>query len=186
MSGFDVAWAAYLCATLGHVLSYPAAPTYPTYRYCWFRDGAYIAHAMDLVGQDDSAARFHDWAADVINRRAAIIQRAVDKQQRAIPLAADDLLHTRYTLDGAETPVEWPNFQLDGLGTWLWSAHQHLQSTGRPVPPAWASAAELVGNYLTALWDRPCYDCWEEFPDEVHTYTLAAIHGGLAAGEHLS
>jgi GH15 family glucan-1,4-alpha-glucosidase len=31
------------------------------------------------------------------------------------------------------------------------------------------------------LWRLPCYDCWEEFPDRLHAYTLASIHGGMAA-----
>ena len=31
--------------------AYLAWPTYPTYRYCWFRDGTFIAYAMDLWGE---------------------------------------------------------------------------------------------------------------------------------------
>jgi len=42
-------------------------------------------------------------------------------------------------------------------------------------------AAGLVANYLTALWQLPCYDCWEEYPDKMHPHTLAAIYGGLKA-----
>ncbi len=48
--------------------AYPASPTFPTYRYSWFRDGAFIAHAMDLVGEHESARRFHDWAVSTILR----------------------------------------------------------------------------------------------------------------------
>ena len=47
--------------------------------------------------------------------------------------------------------------------------------------PQGKHAAELVANYLTALWQRPCYDCWEEYPDKIHPHTLAAIYGGLKA-----
>jgi GH15 family glucan-1,4-alpha-glucosidase len=35
------------------------------------------------------------------------------------------------------------------------------------------------------LWAQPCFDCWEEFPDKVHTHTLAAIYGGLQAYSQL-
>jgi GH15 family glucan-1,4-alpha-glucosidase len=166
--------------------AYPAAPHYPTYKYCWFRDGAYIAHAMDLVGEHDSATQFHSWVAEVINARAKTIERTVLKQREDVPIAAADLLDTRYTLDGHAVSADWPSFQLDGLGTWLWSLQRHLKRTARPIPPAWATAADLVATYLTALWDRPCYDCWEEFPDNIHTHTLAAIHGGLSAHQQLS
>ena len=27
--------------------AFPAAPRYPTYRFCWFRDASYVAHALD-------------------------------------------------------------------------------------------------------------------------------------------
>jgi len=34
---------------------------------------------------------------------------------------------------------------------------------------------------LAALWRYPCYDCWEENGNDIHTYTLASIHAGLAS-----
>jgi GH15 family glucan-1,4-alpha-glucosidase len=166
--------------------AYPAAVGYPVYRYSWFRDGSYIAYAMDLAGEHDSAARFHDWAATVINRRADTIQRIVHAQQQGLPLTDISPLHTRYTLDGEETSDDWPNFQLDGFGTWLWSVQAHLEATSGRLPSEWDSAASLTSEYLTALWNQPCYDCWEEFPEYVHTHTLAAIHGGLNAHQLIS
>ena len=61
---------------------------------------------------------------------------------------------------------------------------RHLDLTGRTLdaePPAWREAVTLLVRYLGALWSLPCYDCWEEFPDKLHTYTLASIYGGLRA-----
>ncbi|MFO7662332.1 MAG: glycoside hydrolase, partial [Chloroflexota bacterium] len=43
--------------------AYLASPNFPTYHYSWFRDGAFIAYAMDIAGHHESAARFHEWAA---------------------------------------------------------------------------------------------------------------------------
>ena len=43
-----------------------------------------------------------------------------------------------------------------------------------------------MADYLSALWFRPCYDCWEEFPNHVHPHTLAAIYGGLQAHAELT
>ena len=160
--------------------AYVASPNFPTYGYCWFRDGAYIAHAMDCVGEHDSARRFHDWAAGVIVERQEVVWRAIDKARRGQPLSAADILHTRYTLDGKEShEVAWPNFQLDGFGTWLWALGEHQRLAGKPLPAAWRRAARLAADYLDALWRLPCFDCWEEFPELVHTSTLAAIYGGL-------
>lgn len=162
--------------------AYIASPTFATYHYCWFRDGSFIAYAMDLVEQYGSAGRFHDWVAEAINRRSALIQSGLAKLAAGEPMGPADVLHTRYTLDGEDgTKEEWPNFQLDGFGTWLWALQEHVQHSGTPLKPAWKRAADQVVNYLTAIWSVPCYDCWEEFPDLLHPYTLAAIYGGLKA-----
>jgi GH15 family glucan-1,4-alpha-glucosidase len=166
--------------------AYIASPNFPTYHYSWFRDGAYIAYAMNRAGQHESAARFHSWAAGIINRRAGRVASATQKARRGEALSEKDILHTRYTLDGEEGEKEaWPNFQLDGFGTWLWSLAEYRDLAGVPLPAGWASAARLVADYLAALWQLPCYDCWEEFPNLVHTSTLAAIYGGLQASSKL-
>jgi GH15 family glucan-1,4-alpha-glucosidase len=99
-----------------------ASPNFPTYAFCWFRDSSYIAYALDLYGKHEAAARFHAWAASVINQRADVVQRALQKAAVGQPLTDDDVLHTRYSLDGKEnTSTFWENFQLDGFGTWLWA-----------------------------------------------------------------
>ena len=159
--------------------AYIASPDFPTYRYSWFRDGAFIAYAMDLVGEHESARRFHDWAARTVLRHADKARRAIEKAQRGEP-PGEDYLHTRYTLEGEEDD-EWPNFQLDGFGTWLWALAQHLRLRGGRLASHWRQAVHLTGSYLAALWRFPCYDLWEEHPDKIHPYTLAAIYAGLQA-----
>jgi GH15 family glucan-1,4-alpha-glucosidase len=111
------------------------------------------------------------------------VERAVAKAERDEPLTGADYVHTRYTLEGCEgDDAGWPNFQLDGLGTWLWALAEHARLAGlEKIPPDWREAATLTARFLAALWSRPCYDCWEEFQNWVHPYTLAAIYGGLRA-----
>ncbi len=167
--------------------AYVACPDYPTYHYCWFRDGSFIAYAMDLVGEHESAERFHNWAATVVNARSHVVQRAKTKAQRSEALTAADYLHTRYSPDGGEAVgEEWPDFQTDGFGTWLWALGEHLSLSGKPIPEAWEHAAGLAADYLSVLWQHPCYDSWEEHPDKIHLYTLAAIYGGLQAHARLA
>ncbi|HEX8948848.1 MAG TPA: glycoside hydrolase family 15 protein [Dissulfurispiraceae bacterium] len=162
--------------------AYIASPNFSHYRYCWFRDGSFAAYAMDLAGEHGSAARFHHWAAGVINGRRDLVARAVEKARSGEPLGGD-YLHARYDLDGKEGREEWANFQLDGLGTWLWALAEHQRMHRARFPASWAHAASLTADYLIALWHHPCYDCWEEFPGKVHPYTLAAIYGGVSAHE---
>ena len=167
--------------------AYIASPNFLPYRYCWFRDGSFTAYAMDLVGEKESAQRFHDWAAARINEREHTVEKAISRFKSHLPLAGSDYLYTRYKLDGSDALDEdWPNFQLDGFGTWLWALNEHRRINSLELSDNLLKAASLTAEYLEAMWPSPCFDCWEENPDQVHPYTLAAIYGGLAAHGELS
>jgi isomaltose glucohydrolase len=162
--------------------AYVASPTFPVYRYCWLRDGAFIADAMSRAGEVASAEAFFTWCAKVLTARRARIESLLARRHagQAIPVA--DFLHTRFTLDGAEADTEWWNFQLDGYGAWLWALDAHTRRHERSIDP-FADGAELSAAYIAAFWDQPSYDWWEEHADHRHTSTLAAIYAGLRATE---
>jgi GH15 family glucan-1,4-alpha-glucosidase len=157
-----------------------ASPNFPTYHFSWFRDGAYIAYALDLAGRTERAQRFFDWATWAVAQRAEPAKRALAAGKSGIAPDPADLLETRYSVDGESGEEEWFNNQLDGFGTLLWAINQHRALTGE-APAAWRPAVQLLADYLSALWRFPCADCWEEFNDEIHVATLAAIYGGLVA-----
>lgn len=98
-----------------------ASPAFPVYRYCWLRDGAFIAYSMNLAGCHESTQRFHEWASRTILNREEKAQRGIMKASQGKKLQEGGYLHARYTLEGEEADEEWENFQLDGLGNWLWS-----------------------------------------------------------------
>jgi GH15 family glucan-1,4-alpha-glucosidase len=156
--------------------AYVASPTFPTYRYSWIQDGSFIAAAMDEVGEHDSAAAFHRWVAGVVVRRRPTIERL--EQGPPAQLTDADVLHTRYTLEGEEGSERWANFQMHGYGLWLSALAGHLERT-RGTAGELLPAMDLAARYLSVLWDRPCFDCWEEFPDRRHPATLAMVTGGL-------
>ncbi|MBK7454251.1 MAG: glycoside hydrolase [Anaerolineales bacterium] len=163
-------------------------PQLPTYHYCWFRDGSFIAYAMDLAEQHESARRFHQWVADRVNERGDLVRASILKVRAGEKLTEADILHTRYRLDGTDgEPGNWPNFQLDGFGTWLWALNEHQKlNPATRLSQELLSAADLAADYLSELWKLPCYDCWEEFPDNVHPHTLAAIYGGIKAHSEMT
>ena len=146
--------------------AYLACPNFAPYRYCWFRDGAFVADAMSRVGEVDSAERFFDWCAALIEERAAAIR-------------AGERLHERYTVDGRESAEEWPTFQIDGYGLWLWAVRLHCDRHGRPEAP-WERAVELTIDYLGRHGSEACVDWWEE-REGLHAATLASIAAGLEA-----
>lgn len=161
-----------------------ASPSFPIYNYSWFRDSTFIAQALDLWGDHAHARRFYDWGCRVVVQNEETVRFVAT----TTPIASvpTQYLHTRYTANGAPGNEEWPNFQLDGFGTFLWGLVQHLQATAAlGAPDRWYRAIELLAAYLTCLWQSPAYDCWEEYPDKVHVSTLCALYGGMAAiGRH--
>lgn len=160
--------------------AYLAAPNFPVYRYAWLRDGAFIADAMSRAGHRPSATAFLEWCRSIVEQRTERIGMLVRRSEAGEAIAIAEFLHTRYTVEGAEADGEWWNHQLDGYGAWLWAlgAHRERASTDSD-PHRFTPAVEATARYLLAFWDHPCYDSWEEYGDQVHVSTLAAIAAGL-------
>ncbi|MBK8833328.1 MAG: hypothetical protein IPO29_00240 [Anaerolineae bacterium] len=160
--------------------AYVASPSFGQYQACWFRDGSFIAHAMSVMGEADSASRFHDWAANVVLRHAGAARDCIARARAGQPLDPKRILNARYSLEGEDQGDDWPNFQLDGFGTWLWASIDHATRAGDTAAAArWRPAWDLVADYLGALWRLPNFDAWEEHGDKIHVTTLAALFGGL-------
>lgn len=168
--------------------AYIASPNFPTYHYCWLRDGSFIAHAMDVAGETESAEAFFRWVGRTIQKygyKVAEVRRLLEK---GLPIGKDDTMHTRFTLDGEEDTSDstWGNFQVDGYGTWLWALAEHVRRTGNvSLLRKLAEPIDITLQYLELVWKLPNYDCWEEHPEYLHPYSLATVYGGLAAVDGL-
>jgi isomaltose glucohydrolase len=138
--------------------AYVASPAFEQYRYCWLRDGSFVADAMREAGHVESADRFFDWVGRVIMARP------------------DGPWDARYSLDGGPDPSPWPKRQIDGLGLWL-GALRRRGDWGR-----WAEPARLASAWLERHWAEPCVDWWEE-REGVHAVTLWCVGNGLASDE---
>jgi isomaltose glucohydrolase len=161
--------------------AYLAALDYPTYAYAWFRDGAFVAEAADAFGDRAGAGAFHAW---VLATLAAQFAR-IAEPDAGRPPPPERVLHTRYRADSAPGRDDWPNFQLDGFGTWLWAYARHVaRGGGAPGADDRATLRRLT-RYLTALWDQPNFGCWEEDEDRLHPATLGAIVAGLRGAADL-
>lgn len=160
--------------------AYVASPAFPSYAFCWLRDGSFAAHAMDLVGEHESARAYFRWVARAVKRYGWKVDRALAQVKAGRSLGSDDYLHTRFTIDGKESNKRWWNFQLDGYGTWLWALSEHITMTAdSALVQEIADGVTITVRYLTKLWMVPNYDCWEEYAGYLHPYTLAAIYAGL-------
>jgi GH15 family glucan-1,4-alpha-glucosidase len=164
-----------------------ASPSFTVYRYAWLRDGAFCAHALDVVGESDAAAVWHDWVVRSIEAHRELIESATRRVSGGETPPPETMPPARYTLDGALEHLDdddpWPNFQVDGYGMWLWSLERHLD--GRVPDPVLAASVELVAAYLQASWRLKCFNCWEELDGGEHASTLGAVYAGLAAAARL-
>jgi GH15 family glucan-1,4-alpha-glucosidase len=168
--------------------AYLASPNFNSYQYSWLRDGSFIAHAMDQVGETESAISFYRWVDKTIKRHAWKVDNVINSLANESALKDADFLHTRYTIEGEESydDATWGNFQIDGYGTWLWSLGEHVAASGDvAIMDELAESIRLTVRYLCAVWKLPNYDCWEEHPDQIHTYSLGAVFGGLSAVQEL-
>lgn len=163
-----------------------ASPAFGVYRYGWLRDGAFCAHALDIAGEKERATAFHRWAATAIEGQRERAARVIAKLRDGETPVHDEMLPTRYTLDGElEPPGEelWPNFQLDGYGMWLWALGARTERAAQL--DGLRPAVQIAADYLDACWQIPCYGPWEEFDDGRHAPTLAATAAGLRAAARM-
>ncbi|MDF2962604.1 MAG: six-hairpin glycosidase [Paenibacillus sp.] len=162
---------------------YVASPLFSHYSFSWLRDGSFIAYAMDVTGETESAELFYQWINRVLSRQRDRVERLLQKHERGETIEQHEFLHTRYHLDGRDDDhSEWGHFQLDGYGAWLWGITEHFKALGiTELPEQYRAGVELTVRYLCAFWKQPNFDCWEERNDQLHPSTLACIYGGLSS-----
>jgi GH15 family glucan-1,4-alpha-glucosidase len=163
-----------------------ASPDFEQYHYCWLRDSSFAAYALDRCGEHAASARYHEWASAAIAGVGQQIDAAVARRLAGTSIDQHLLPPTRFTLDGSVAADDWPNYQIDGYGTWLWALREHLRQTGQGLLPAGLRRSTLLAaRYLAAFALDACYDVWEENGDGVHSSTLACVYGGLVAAAEL-
>jgi GH15 family glucan-1,4-alpha-glucosidase len=163
-----------------------ASPDFDQYHFCWLRDGSFCAYALDVAGEHEASALYHSWVSQAVDDISSIIDDVIERSQRGETLDPSHMPPARFSLGGSTVVDGWPNFQIDGYGTWLWALGQHLQSTGQSeVPDQFRESVVRVGRYLATFALSPCYDVWEESGTAVHSSTLACVYGGLSTAGRL-
>ena len=165
--------------------AYVASPTFLQYGYAWLRDGAFCALAMHLSDQTESALKFNSWVGSTVLKYENLFTEAnlrLEDGKRVLPECAPP---TRFHMDGSveiDHHEVWPNYQLDGYGTWLAILPQIETSYSNSL----LAAVRVVAEFLVHAWSSPSYDCWEEGGDLLHGSTLLAVAGGLKAAAQIT
>jgi glucoamylase len=153
-----------------------------TYSYVWPRDGARAAYALVRAGYLDLPRNFFRFCANI--------------------LTEDGYLLHKYNPDGS-LGSSWHPWYADGhtvlpiqedeTAAVLWALWQHfarykdvdfIKPLYRPLIVRAADFLEAFRAAETGL-PRPSYDLWEERYG-VHTYTVAAVFGGLSAAANFA
>ncbi len=149
-----------------------------SYSYLWPRDGALVAHALDLAGYHEITRRFFTFCANVVD-------------------PAGYFWH-KYNPDGsvgsswhpwadANGHLQLP-IQEDETALILYALGRHFdqQSDIDYLRGVYTSLIEPVGDFLASFRDAGtglpdmCWDLWEERRG-VHTFTVAGVWAGLMA-----
>ena len=179
--------------------SFVASPDFGQYQFCWLRDASFVGYALDQAGEREAVARYHRWVARALAPLGPAMADAgrADRfggirEAKAGPDGSHRLPPARFALDGNAVLDDWPNFQIDGYGAWIWSLREHLRLAGGDGPAGdgglLAEVRDVVDNtwrYLDAVALDPCFDVWEEHGDQVHSSTLACVYAGLMAAADL-
>ena len=153
-----------------------------TYSYMWPRDGAMVCHALDLAGFSDITRRFYTLCRDVLTKEGYLLHKY---NPDGTPASS---WHP-WIVDGKERlPI-----QEDQTAVVLWALWRHfwIYRDVEYVRPLYHSLIGKAADFLVTFRDpethlpRPSYDVWEERYG-IHTYTTAAVYGGLVAARNFA
>jgi glucoamylase len=146
-----------------------------TYSYMWPRDGALVAHALDLANQQDLAQKFFEFCAQVMTDEGFFLH----KYNPDGSLASS--WHPWYANGEKELPV-----QEDETGLVLWALWEHFDKFRDVefIKPLYRSLITRAADWMAGFRDPqtglplPSWDLWEERRG-VHAFTIAAVWAGL-------
>ncbi len=151
-------------------------PSRDTYQYAWPRDGALVAHALDVAGHTEESHKFYRFCAEALS-------------------GSFPWLWQKYNLDGSRGSTWHPMFtpgmrapqmqtQEDETALVIWGLSEHSHyCPGDCVARLYANWARNLADWLAVYrrrdgLPRPSFNLWEEAYG-VWTFTAAATVGAL-------
>ena len=171
-----------------------------TYCYCWPRDGALVARALDLAGYETPALKFFQFCADHLTEDGYLLHKytatgAIGSSwhpwlngttDEAPPLGIGEVKR----LEGAALAgqsLQLP-IQEDETALVIWALWKHFERwrNVEAVRGLYGRLVKKAARFLKSYRDPatglpgPSYDLWEERRG-IHTFTCGAVVGGLEA-----
>ncbi len=148
-----------------------------TYAYVWPRDGAMVAHALDLTGYPILSKGFFEFMAKLLERAGYWLH----KYNPDGTLASS--WHPWYAEGQNQLPI-----QEDSTALVIWALWQHfvLYRDIEFLKPLYRPLVKRAADFLSQYRDgrtglpAPSYDLWEERRG-IAAFTVGAVFGGLTA-----
>jgi glucoamylase len=153
-----------------------------TYNYMWPRDGAIVAAALDRAGYNDVTRAFYQFCAAAITREGYFLHKYR-------PDGSPGSSWHPWALDGQR---QFP-IQEDETALVIWALWQHFEvyRDVEFIKPLYRPLITAAADFMMRYRDErtglplPSYDLWEERKG-VHTFTCAAVYGGLMAAANFT
>ena len=153
-----------------------------TYAYLWPRDGALVAHALDVAGYPQLTRRFFRLSSQLLTPEGYFLH----KYNPDGTLASSWL---PWVKDGEpQLPI-----QEDETALVIWALWHHFERFRDVefITPLYAPLVKRAANWMAAYRDpvtglpRASYDLWEE-RHGVMAFTCAAVYAGLMAASNFT
>jgi GH15 family glucan-1,4-alpha-glucosidase len=158
------------------------------YSYVWPRDGALVAHALDMAGYGELTRRFFQFCADVITPAGYLLHKY--NPDRSLASSWHPWVGHAVGTSQANLQLGKPQLpiQEDETALVVWAMWRHFQrfrdiDAMKPLYGRFVrKAADFMCSYREARTKLPApsYDLWEERRG-ILTFTCAAVYGGLRA-----
>ena len=153
-----------------------------TYSYMWPRDGALVAHALDLAGYPEVTRRFYFLSSQLISEGGYFLHKYNPDGSPA------SSWHPWVTAGRTQLPI-----QEDETALVLWALWQHYfrYRDIEFVRPLWMKLIQPAAEFMTRFRDPalglplPSYDLWEERWG-IHAFTVGSVFGGLLAARNFA
>lgn len=148
------------------------------YSYLWTRDGAFVAHALDLAGYSHMAQKFYQLCGKIIHREGYFLQKynsdgtvasgwhaAWDfwANKRLVPIQEDETALVLWAL--------WNHY----------NCYRDIEFVRRLYRPLILKAADFMKDFRhSSGLPAPSWNLWEDRRG-IHTFTCASVVGGLRA-----
>ncbi len=153
-----------------------------TYSYVWPRDAAYVAHALDQVGEMNTAQRFFSFSRDVLFEEGYFLHKYLPDK------SLGSSWHP-WIKDGIpQLPI-----QEDETALVIYALRKHYERSKDLdfLEEMYNPLVEKAANFMVRYRDPkthlplPSYDLWER-KRGVSTFTTSAVYGALIAAAELS